>query len=63
MEHPLSELPLGLGMALAQDPDVMARFTALSVEERQRIVEQARAIRSHREMAAFVAGGFRLDGL
>lgn len=63
MENPLSELPLGLGMALVQDPDAMARFTALSAEERQRVVEQTRAIHSHREMAAFIMGGFRPEGL
>lgn len=48
------ELPLGLGLAMAQRPEAMTRFAALPEAERKRVVEQARNARSKQEMQACV---------
>jgi len=48
------ELPLGLGMALAQHPGALQRFAALSETERQSVVESAHAVRSKAEMQTLV---------
>ena len=50
----MEELPLGLGMALAQHPEAMARFASLSEEEQQAIIDGAHAVRSKQEMQAYV---------
>ena len=42
----MEELPLGFSMALAQHPEAMARFSALSEAEQQAIVEGTHAVRS-----------------
>jgi len=52
----MEELPLGFSMALAQHPEAMARFSALSEAEQQAIVEGTHAVRSKREMQAYVEG-------
>ena len=40
MQIPMdSELPLGLGMALARNPAAMAAFTAMSPQERRAVIE------------------------
>lgn len=49
-----NELPMGFGMALAQHPEAMARFSALSEAEQQAIVEGTHAVHSKREMQAYV---------
>lgn len=49
-----NELPMGFGMALAQHPEAMARFSALSEAEQQAIVEGTHTVRSKREMQAYV---------
>lgn len=48
------ELPLGLGLAMAQRPEAMERFAALPEAERKAVVERARNARTKREMRAFV---------
>lgn len=48
------ELPLGLGMALAQNKTAMARFEALSEDEKQKIVEKTHTVASKREMQQLV---------
>lgn len=48
------ELPLGLGMALAQNLQAMRHFTSLSGDEQQSIIDQTHSIGSKREMRAFV---------
>ena len=50
----MEELPQGLGMALAQHPEAMARFAGLSEEEQQAIIDGAHAVRSKQEMQAYV---------
>lgn len=50
------ELPLGLGMALAQNEAAMQQFASLSQEERQAVIEKAHAVSSKQEMEALVNG-------
>lgn len=51
---PDGELPLGLGLAMAQRPEAMERFAALPEAERENLVEQARNARTRQEMRACV---------
>lgn len=48
------DVPLGLGMAFAQNVEAMQYFTTLSNEGRQQIINRAHNIKSKQEMAAFV---------
>lgn len=48
------EMPLGLGMAMAQYPAAMERFSNLPEEKRKAVVEQARNARTRQEMRACV---------
>ena len=48
-------LPLGLGMALAQNPAAMQRFAAMPPTQQQAVIQQAHAVSSRREMQALVA--------
>ena len=48
------ELPLGLGMALAQHPEAMERFSTLPEAEQRAVIAGAHALRSKREMQALV---------
>ena len=47
-------IPLGLGMALAQNSEALSRFAGLSPQERRRIIERTHNIDSKKEMKAFV---------
>ena len=49
-----AELPLGLGLAMAQRPEAMERFAALPEAERQAVVNKARIARTKQEMRACV---------
>lgn len=48
------ELPLGLGMAMAQYPAAMERFSNLPEETRKAVIESARNARTRQEMRACV---------
>lgn len=48
------ELPLGFGMALAQNERAMAKFESLSEAEKRAVVEKTHSIRSKSEMSSFV---------
>lgn len=48
------ELPLGLGMAMAQYPAAMERFANLPEEKRKAVVANARNARTKQEMRACV---------
>ena len=50
----MDELPLGLGMALAQNPQAMARFSSLTEAQQQAIIDGAHAVRSKQEMRSYV---------
>ncbi|MDD4125380.1 MAG: hypothetical protein PHW77_06640 [Eubacteriales bacterium] len=56
MEHRKFDLPLGLGMALAQNVKAMERFSSLSDGEKEKIINKAHAVNSKSEMQSFVAG-------
>ncbi len=49
-------IPLGLGMALAQNPEAMDSYTRLSEQEREALVTQAKAVTSKQEMQELVNG-------
>lgn len=49
------ELPLGLGMALAQNETAMQKFESLSEEEKQSVIQQTQSVKSRREMQQFVS--------
>lgn len=49
------ELPLGLGMALAQNETAMQRFESLSEPEKQAIIQRTHAVQSKQEMHALVS--------
>ena len=48
------EIPMGLGMALAEDVESMQYFASLSEAEKQAVIEQTHQIRSKQEMRRFV---------
>ena len=48
------ELPLGLGMALLQNPGAMEQFSKLNEQERQKIIHGTHAITSKEEMQQYV---------
>lgn len=50
------ELPLGFGMALAQNEAAMHRFEALTDAEKQAIIQKTHNVRSKSEMQQLVAG-------
>ena len=54
MTHP--ELPIGFGFALAQNPEAMQAFAALSEAGQNELVQRACAVSSKREMQALVDG-------
>ena len=51
-----TELPLGFGMALAQNETAMKKFESLTETEKQSVLEQAHHVNSKREMQRLVAG-------
>ena len=53
------EFPIGFTMELAQHSDVLNRFSQLSQQDQQSIVEEARLIKSHNQMRDFVESIFK----
>lgn len=47
-------IPMGLGMALAQNNKAMQHFASLPAQEQQTIIENTHNIRSKQEMQSFV---------
>ena len=47
-------VPLGFGMALAQNPDAMDVFSGLTDEQRQQVLQKSRRVRSKTEMRSLV---------
>lgn len=60
MEH--MELPLGFGMALAQNEAAMKQFESLTDAEKQAVIQQTHNVHSKREMRQLVAGLLHQDG-
>lgn len=50
----LSEVPIGFGMALAQDLDAMNYFAGLDKEKQQEVINHTTQIRSRDEMKQYV---------
>lgn len=48
------DIPLGLGMALAQDLEAMNYFADLTKSQQQQIIEKTHQINSKQEMQAYV---------
>ena len=51
-----TELPLGFGMALAQNEAAMQAFEAMTETQKQAVLHRAHAVGSKREMQQLVAG-------
>ena len=51
-----TELPLGFGMALAQNEAAMHRFESLTEAEKQAVLQQAHSVQSKAEMRRLVSG-------
>ncbi len=51
-----AELPLGFGMALAQNEAAMHRFERLNETEKQAVLHQVHNVRSKEEMRNLVSG-------
>lgn len=54
MEMESSELPLGMGMALAQNISAMERFASMSEAEKQAVIDGAHGVQSKAEMQAYL---------
>ena len=52
----MGDLPIGFGMALAMNPEAMERFSALTEQEQQKIIEHTHQIDSKQEMHNYVQG-------
>jgi len=50
------KVPIGFGMALAQNYDAMAAYSAMPEDQKQAVLNQAHNVRSEREMHQLVAG-------
>ncbi|MGN0985832.1 MAG: hypothetical protein ACI4OU_04995 [Candidatus Enterenecus sp.] len=48
------ELPLGFGMALAQNEVAMRRFESLTEAEKQAVIQKTHSVRSKQEMRQLV---------
>ncbi len=48
------KMPVGFGMALAQRPEAMEKFAALSEIEKQKIIEGTHSVSSKAEMRQYV---------
>ena len=48
------EMPLGLGMALTQNPSALDRFSKMNENEKRELIGSVHGIRSKEEMRAFV---------
>lgn len=48
------DIPMGFGMLLAQNQEAMARFAAFSPQQRQAVLDGAKAVRSKAEMWDYV---------
>ncbi len=49
------KVPIGFGMALAQNTAAMTRYAHLTEEQKQEILNKARDVRSEKEMYSLVA--------
>ncbi len=50
----IKEIPLGLGMALAQRPEAMEKFAKMPKEKQQEIINGTHSMHSKQEMQNYV---------
>ncbi len=50
----MTELPMGFGMALAQNAQALNCFSNMTKNQQQAVIEQTHTIQSKEEMQAFV---------
>lgn len=50
----MDQLPLGFGMALAQNPDTMEYFAKLPEDKKEQIIDHTHSIESKQEMHEYV---------
>lgn len=50
-----NDIPLGMGMAFAEDLSALTRFAALPPAEQQRMIERAHTITSKQEMQELIS--------
>ena len=50
------ELPLGFGIALAQNEQAMQAFEAMPEEQKRAVIEKTHTVSSRREMQQLVSG-------
>ena len=48
------EVPIGLALSLARNEKAMDRFTGMTKEEKNNVIEESRQVRSKRDMDSFV---------
>ncbi len=48
------QMPLGFGMALAQNPQAMEKFALLSEDKKQELISGTHSIKSRQEMHRYV---------
>lgn len=48
------EMPVGFGMALAQNPEALQKFAMLSEDKKQQIIQGTHSINSREEMHRYV---------
>ena len=58
-----SDVPLGFGFALAQNPEAMKFFSNLSQQQQRDILQKAHAVSSKDEMQALVSSLNRESGI
>ncbi len=49
-----NEMPVGFSMALAQNPEAMQKFSMLSEEKKNEIINDTHSVKSSREMHEYV---------
>lgn len=49
-----TEMPLGLGMALAMNPEAMQKFSSLTEKQKNEVINGTHAIASRKEMQQYV---------
>ena len=48
------EMPVGLGMALAMNPEAMEKFSSLTEQQKWEVVSGTHAVQSRKEMQQYV---------
>lgn len=54
----LSEIPMGFGMALAQQPEAMQRYALLTPAQKSEVLAKVKTAQSKSEMQALVSSLF-----